>query len=127
MSQLMLDDQNTMNDINPFTNVDNFFPPGTSKHTLDYKKYKKPDHEEEQEEYISPACGVLSKGVGRPGYRKEECALSRPLLPKRNIDRGLTVTEKNEIKVNKGLENDNTELYTRLVSIACLLLLIVVL
>ena len=27
MSQLMLDDQNTMNDINPFTNVDNFFPP----------------------------------------------------------------------------------------------------
>ena len=40
MSQLMLDDQNTMNDINPFTNVDNFFPPGTSKHTLDFKKYK---------------------------------------------------------------------------------------
>ena len=127
MSQLMLDDQNTMNDINPFTNVDNFFPPGTSKHTLDYKKYKNPDHEEEQEEYISPACGVLSKGVGRPGYRKEECALSRPLLPRRNIDRGLTVTEKNEIKANKVLENDNTELYTRLVSIACLLLLIVTL
>jgi len=123
----MLDDQNTMNDINPFTNVDNFFPPGTSKHTLDYKKYKNPDHEEEQEEYISPACGVLSKGVGRPGYRKEECALSRPLLPRRNIDRGLTVTEKNEIKANKVLENDNTELYTRLVSIACLLLLIVTL
>ena len=127
MSQLMLDDQNTMNDINPFTNVDNFFPPGTSKHTLDFQKYKSPDHEEGQEEYISPACGVLSKGVGRPGYRKEECALSRPLLPRRNIDRGLTVTEKNEIKANKVLENDNTELYTRLVSIACLLLLIVTL
>ena len=34
---------------------------------------------------------------------------------------------KNEIEMNKVLENDKTELYTRLVSISCLLLLIVIL
>ena len=97
MSNLMLDDKNAMDDINPFTDPENFFPPGTSKHTLDFKKYKAPV-QEEQEEYVSPACDMLSKGVGRLGYRSDECTLSRPLLPGRNIDRGFTVKEKIEIE-----------------------------
>ena len=71
MSNLMLDDKNAMDDINPFTDPENFFPPGTSKHTLDFKKYKAPV-QEEQEEYVSPACDMLSKGVGRLGIDRKE-------------------------------------------------------
>jgi len=99
MSHLLLDDVNAMNGINPFVATNNFLPPGTSKHMLEYQKYKSPDSEEtEQAQYKSPACGILSKGVGRPGYRKEKCDLSRPVIPGRNIDRGFTRTELNEIK-----------------------------
>ncbi len=125
MSYLMLNDKNDMDDINPFTTPDNFFPPGTSKHTLDFKRYVAPV-QEEQEEYISPACDVLSKGVGRPGYRSDECKLSRPLLPGRNIDRGFTIKEKNEIKNSVETVND-TKMYMNLLIIAFLLLLIAVL
>ena len=130
MSQTMLNDELIMDDINPLVDPKNFFPSGTSKHLLDFQKYKAPEHEEGQKEYVSPACGVLSKGVGRPGFRADECALSRPLIPGRNIDRGFTVTEKKEIQKSNGNGNgngNNTELYTKAVSIACLLLLIVTL
>lgn len=126
MSNLMLDDKNAMDDINPFTDPENFFPPGTSKHTLDFKKYKA-SVQEEQEEYVSPACDTLSKGVGRLGYRSDECTLSRPLLPGRNIDRGFTVKEKIEIENKVSETNNDIEVYKSLVSIACLLLLIAVL
>jgi hypothetical protein len=127
MSHLMLSDKNAMDDINPFTDPENFFPPGTSKHTLDFKKYKAPV-QEEQEEYVSPACDMLTKGVGRLGFRKDECALSRPLLPGRNIDRGFTVKEKIEMKNEvANTMTDDTKMYKSLVSIACLLLLIAVL
>jgi len=126
MSQTMLSDERTMDDINPCVDKQNFFPSGTSKQLLDFQKYKAPEHEEEQEKYVSPACGVLTRGVGRPGFRSDECALSRPLLPGRNIDRGFTVSEKIDIQKANGNGN-NKELYTRAVSIACLLLLIVIL
>ena len=38
MSQLMLDDEKAMSDINPFADTKNFFPPGTSRQNNDYKK-----------------------------------------------------------------------------------------
>lgn len=88
MSQLMLDDEKVMSDINPFADTKNFFPPGTSRQYNDYKKHK-PPVEEPEEEYVSPACGVLTKGVGRLGYREDKCSLSRPLIPGRNIDMGV--------------------------------------
>ena len=34
MSNLMLDDKNAMDDINPFTDPENFFPPGDGKWEL---------------------------------------------------------------------------------------------
>ena len=126
MSQLMLDDEKAMNDVNPFTEKTNFFPPGTSKQMIDFEKHQ-PGEDEEEEEYVSPACDMLSKGVGRLGYRSDECALSRPLLPGRNIDRGFTVKEKIEIENKVSETNNDIEVYKSLVSIACLLLLIAVL
>lgn len=121
MSQLMLDDKNTMDDINPFVN----FMPGTSRQPHAFGKYTTPEDEPEEEIYKSPACDVVSKNVGRPGYRKEECTLSRPLLPGRNIDKGFTNPHAfytNE-KAQKTGETVNFTL--NLVSLVCLILLIV--
>lgn len=126
MSQLLLDDTNAMNGLNPFVVPENFFPSGTSKHTLEFQKYKPPENEPEQEEYKSPACDVLSKGVGRPGFREEECALSRPLLPGRNIDRGFTNYEVSEIE-NAKVKKEGYRIPYDLILISILILLIAVL
>jgi len=117
----MLDDKNTMNDINPFLE----FMPGTSRQPQAFGKYTEPVNESEEEIYKSPACDVVSKNVGRPGYRKEECTLSRPLLPGRNIDKGFTNPHAfyNSEKAKNTGETVNFTL--NLVSLACLILLIV--
>ena len=86
MSELMLDDKNTMDDMNPFVD----FMPGSSRQPHAFGKYTEPVDEPEEEPYKSPACDVVSKNVGRPGYREEECSLSRTLLPGRNINKGFT-------------------------------------
>ena len=64
MSHLMLDDKNTMNDMNPFVN----FMPGSSRQPHAFGDYKPSVDEPEEEPYKSPACDVVSKNVGRPGY-----------------------------------------------------------
>ena len=124
MSQLMLDDEKAMNDVNPFTEKTNFFPPGTSKQMIDFEKHQ-PGEDEEEEEYVSPACGVMTMGVGRIGP-KEKCALSRPLIPGRNIDTGFTAREKGEMKKCKETPPDQVNMSV-LVSITCLILLIAIL
>lgn len=133
MSQLMLDDKNTINDINPFADPENFFPPGSSKHLVDFEEYK-PAGEEPEEEYKSPACDVLSKGVGRPGYREDECSLSRPLIPGRNLDRGFTFRERLEIGEGEEILKEKHEKESRefkrslnVIIIAILILLIAIL
>ena len=134
MSQLMLDDKNTMNDMNPFVN----FMPGSSRQPHAFGDYKPPVDEPEEEPYKSPACNVVSKNVGRPGYSSEKCDLSRPLLPGRNIDKGFTnfenrnktnleiesrvVVEKVKKAVKAGTSNN---FIMNLISLLCLILLIV--
>ena len=121
MSELMLDDKNTMDDMNPFVD----FMPGSSRQPHAFGKYTEPVDEPEEEPYKSPACDVVSKNVGRPGYREEECSLSRPLLPGRNIDKGFTNFESNiDIKkaVKAGTKNN---FIMNLISLLCLILLIV--
>ena len=121
MSELMLDDKNAMDDMNPFVN----FMPGSSRQPHAFGEYIGPVGEPEEEPYKSPACDVVSKNVGRPGYSSEKCDLSRPLLPGRNIDKGFTNPHAfytNE-KAQKTGETVNFTL--NLVSLACLILLIV--
>jgi len=132
MSELMLDDKNAMDDINPFIVPNNFFPPGTSKHAVDFRKYEQAIDESE-EEYKSPACDILSKGVGRPGYSDQKCSLHRPLLPGRNLDTGFTPREKLEINddliQNESIikrQTNNNQTMT-MVAIAILILLIAIL
>ena len=124
MSELMLDDKNTMDDMNPFVN----FMPGSSRQPHAFGEYTEPVDEPEEEPYKSPACDVVSKNVGRPGYRKEQCDLSRPLLPGRNIDKGFTNFEShiNMEKVKKAVKaGTNNNFIMNLISLLCLILLIV--
>ena len=121
MSQLMLDDKNTMNDMNPFVN----FMPGSSRQPHAFGDYKPPVDEPEEKPYKSPACNVVSKNVGRPGYRKEQCDLSRPLLPGRNIDKGFTNFE-SRFDIKKAIKaGTNNNFIMNLISLLCLILLIV--
>ncbi len=117
-----------MSDINPFADTNNFFPPGTSRQNNDYKKHK-PPVEEPEEEYVSPACGVLTKGVGRLGYREDKCSLSRPLIPGRNIDMGVRESEIYGIEtVIQGMKNVVKGMKTLdLFTIALIVLIILVL
>ena len=124
MSELMLDDKTTMDDTNPFVD----FMPGSSRQPHEYGEYTGPVDEPEEEPYKSPACDVVTRNVGRPGYREEECSLSRPLLPGRNIDKGFTVPEKviDMEKVTKAVKTGvNNNFIMNLISILCLILLIV--
>ena len=124
MSQLMLDDKNTMNDMNPFVN----FMPGSSRQPHEFSKYTEPVDEPEEEPYKSPACDVVSKNVGRPGYRSKKCDLSRPLLPGRNIDKGFTNFDSriDMEKVKKAIKaGTNNNFIMNLISLLCLILLIV--
>lgn len=124
MSELMLDDKTTMDDTNPFVD----FMPGSSRQPHEFGEYTGPVDEPEEEPYKSPACDVVTRNVGRPGYREEECSLSRPLLPGRNIDKGFTVPEKviDMEKVTKAVKSGvNNNFIMNLISILCLILLIV--
>mgnify|MGYP001239433842 CR=1 FL=1 len=124
MSELMLDDKTIMDDTNPFVD----FMPGSSRQPHEFGEYKRPVDEPEEEPYKSPACDVVTRNVGRPGYREEECSLSRPLLPGRNIDKGFTVPEKviDMEKVTKAVKTGvNNNFIMNLISILCLILLIV--
>ena len=124
MSTVMLDDKNTMDDMNPFLD----FMPGSSRQPHAFGEYTQPMDEPEEEPYKSPACDVVSKNVGRPGYRKERCDLSRPLLPGRNIDKGFTNFESRfDIeKVKKAVKaGTNNNFIMNLISLLCLILLIV--
>jgi len=123
----MLDDKNTMDDMNPFVD----FMPGSSRQPHAFGEYTEPVNEPEEESYKSPACDVVSKNVGRPGYSSEKCNLSRPLLPGRNIDKGFTNFEsrfdiekvKKVVKAVKAGTNNN--FIMNLISLLCLILLIV--
>tara|TARA_Y100000401_G_scaffold74069_1_gene60041 strand:- start:204 stop:584 length:381 start_codon:yes stop_codon:yes gene_type:complete len=124
MSELMLDDKTIMDDTNPFVD----FMPGSSRQPHEFGEYTGPVDEPEEEPYKSPACDVVTRNVGRPGYREEECSLSRPLLPGRNIDKGFTVPEKviDMEKVTKAVKSGvNNNFIMNLISILCLILLIV--
>ena len=124
MSELMLDDKNTIDDMNPYID----FMPGSSRQPNAFGEYTGPVDDPEEEPYKSPACDVVSKNVGRPGYSSEKCDLSRPLLPGRNIDKGFTNFEShiNMEKVKKAIKAGiNNNFIMNLISLLCLILLIV--
>lgn len=92
MSKFMLDDQATMDDVNPFVKGDISLP-GTVRHPGEYAKHKPIEDVKMMADYRSPMCDYgTTVGWGAPNMCKDvqggRCHISRPLLPGRNIDRG---------------------------------------
>ena len=112
MSKDMLDDNNTINDFNPYV-LGEFSLPGASRQPHAFDSYPTepvemntpfPDDED------SPLCsygitaGDSTIDMCRPVT--PNCPLSRPLLPGRNIDRGFTIKKK-PVEKNKSLLDVN--------------------
>lgn len=108
MSSSMLNDEDTINDINPFV-VNDFSLPGAKGERRNFEKFKSEGEmimEDIKEE--SPMCDSISSSgwgaVEMCSGLKNPCALSRPLIPGRNIDVGFTeqvgtkYTEKKRVK-----------------------------
>lgn len=96
MSQLMLSDEMTINDVNPYA-VGEMSLPGTVRQIGKFANFTQEVRDEGYgvpEPERSPMCDVaINAGrrtidLCRPG--KPNCALKRPLYPKRNIDLGYT-------------------------------------
>lgn len=111
-------DQDLIDNINPFVQHD-FFMPGGVRQPHDFGAYKQPTEEESQldKKYVSPMCDYGITVAGRIG-KKGPCKLSRPLYPGRNIqyDDDLVV------KSNPGHNNPGNN--TTLVNVAGALSLI---
>jgi hypothetical protein len=83
MSQLMLDDEMTINDINPFVNC----PPGAWSRPYKYASNVTNIIEQEPEFLTGDNRGVEFR-----------CPLNRPLYPERNIDKGFWSLCKETVK-----------------------------
>ena len=94
MSSSMLNDEDTINNINPFV-VNDFSLPGAKGERRNFEKFKSEGEiimQDIKEE--SPMCdSISSSGLGAVEMcsgMKNPCTLSRPLIPGRNIDIGFT-------------------------------------
>lgn len=97
MSVRMLDDDASINRINPFVNSG----PGTVRRVEKFSASKIPEEEDAQFE-IQEEGPWYSHGIPMRGPRKDSmCPMSRPLYPQRNIDTGFTDYKKNKILVEK--------------------------
>jgi hypothetical protein len=91
----MLDNDDTINDINPFVVRDFSLPGGVRQTTMFVDKaLVKEESGFELQEEESPICSIaMTAGdktidMCRPGFSK--CSDARPLYPMRNIDHGFT-------------------------------------
>ena len=125
MSSSMLNDEDTINDINPFV-VNDFSLPGAKGERRNFEQFKSEGEiimEDIKEK--SPMCDTISSSgwgaVEMCSGLKNPCALSRPLIPGRNIDVGFT--EEVGTKYTKKKREKNINIIAS-VSILVILLLI---
>jgi len=85
----MLNDEDAINDVNPFVSRD-FSLPGGVRQTGDYEDFTELRFEPgipQKEKSVYCDFGLCVESVG-------ECSLSRPLHPRRNIDVGYTKNDR---------------------------------
>jgi hypothetical protein len=102
MSKYMLNDEDAINDVNPFVTHD-FSLPGGVRQTGDFEDFSEMRSEPgipEQERSVYCDYGLCKESTS-------ECSLSRPLHPRRNIDTGFTKNDRTFIqKVVVGVSNN---------------------
>ena len=97
MSVRMLDDEASMDRLNPFVHSG----PGTVRRVEKFSAFKEPVEEDAQFEIYEDGS-LYSHGIPFSGPTKESmCPVSKPLHPQRNIDTGFTDYKKNKILVEK--------------------------
>ena len=93
----MLNDENALNDINPYADPNRFTPGvryngGPYPDKLPYGKEPTPEPAQWEDQPPSIGCELTrSAGTGTASYctpKTSECNLERPLLPERHIDQG---------------------------------------
>ena len=98
----MLNDEDAINDVNPFVTRD-FSLPGGVRQTGDFEDFSEMRSEPgipEQERSVYCDYGLCKESTS-------ECSLSRPLHPRRNIDTGFTKNDRTFIqKVVVGVSNN---------------------
>ena len=98
----MLNDEDAINDVNPFVTHD-FSLPGGVRQTGNFEDFSEMRNEPgipEQERSVYCDYGLCEESTS-------ECSLSRPLHPRRNIDTGFTKNDRTFIqKVVVGVSNN---------------------
>jgi len=98
----MLNDEDAINDVNPFVTHD-FSLPGGVRQTGDFEDFSEMRNEPgipQQERSVYCDYGLCKESTS-------ECSLSRPLHPRRNIDTGFTKNDRTFIqKVVVGVSNN---------------------
>ena len=121
MSKYMLDDQRTIDDVNPFVQ-DDFSLPGTWSDPYEFAPYK-PEEESVviDKETKDPLCDIMGtlgdRTIETCNPRKPNCPMSRPLVPERLIDPGMWTYQKKEVPVE---EKEDMTLYYMLALIVIL-------
>jgi hypothetical protein len=93
MSKYMLNDEDAINDVNPFVTHD-FSLPGGVRQTGDFEDFSEMRNEPgipEQERSVYCDYGLCKESTS-------ECSLSRPLHPHRNNDTGFTKNDRTFIQ-----------------------------
>ena len=93
MSKYMLDDEDAINDVNPFVSHD-FSLPGGVRQTGNFEDFT----EIKQEPGIPDQTRSVYCDYGLCAESKGGCSLSRPLYPRRNIDTGFTKNDRTFIQ-----------------------------
>jgi hypothetical protein len=102
MSKFMLNDEDAINDINPFVTHD-FSLPGSVRQSGGYDDFT----EIKSEPGIPAHKKSIYCGYGSCAEATSECSLGRPLIPGRNIDTGFTKSRKSLVEnVTIGVSNN---------------------
>lgn len=99
MSKFMLNDDDAMNDVNPFVTHD-FSLPGGVRQTGNFEDFVEVKPKTPQVEMKSVFCDT-----GLCADEKEPCLVERTVHPRRNIDRGFTNTTPKKQEVIIGVSN----------------------
>ena len=100
MSKFMLEDEDAINDVNPFVSRD-FSLPGSVGQTGDFADFSRT---QEEPGIQGPTKSVFCDyALCKKSY--EECSLSRPLHPRRNIDVGFVNKDATNRYVRIGVAN----------------------